>query len=250
MALGEPKYIRFLFNPEKRGLVVQACARKEAECFRVPKYNPENWEFKISSVPKMKVRVNYILDEFSSLPTIKDFPTMITAARSRNIRFNLIIQSKHQLLERYKEETETIQSNCNNWIFFTSREVKLLEELSILCGKHSNGEKYVIPPDSLQHLNKERGEALILSGRLYPYITILADINKYDGGKYHYLKIKKELRNTNTLIKFDEINDMLMQKREEKREENEELDCDDLQKELEERFNQLFGPLEDESEEG
>lgn len=46
VALGEPKYIRFLFNPEKRGLVVQACARKEAECFRVPKYNPENWEFK------------------------------------------------------------------------------------------------------------------------------------------------------------------------------------------------------------
>lgn len=47
VALGEPKYIRFLFNPEKRGLVVQACARKEAECFRVPKYNPENWEFSI-----------------------------------------------------------------------------------------------------------------------------------------------------------------------------------------------------------
>lgn len=116
---------------------------------------------------------------------------MITAARSRNIRFNLIIQSKHQLLERYKEETETIQSNCNNWIFFTSREVKLLEELSVLCGKRSNGEKYVIPPDSLQHLSKERGEALILSGRLYPYITMLADIDKYDGGKYHYLKIKR-----------------------------------------------------------
>ena len=28
------------FNPDKKGLVVQACARKEAECFRVPKYNP------------------------------------------------------------------------------------------------------------------------------------------------------------------------------------------------------------------
>ena len=52
---GEPKYIRFLFNPEKRGLVVQACARKEAECFRVPKYNPENWEFKISSVPMLRM---------------------------------------------------------------------------------------------------------------------------------------------------------------------------------------------------
>lgn len=55
MALGEPRYIRFLFNPDKKGLVVQACARKEAECFRVPKYNPENWEFKISSVPMLRM---------------------------------------------------------------------------------------------------------------------------------------------------------------------------------------------------
>ena len=55
VALGEPRYIRFLFNPDKKGLVVQACARKEAECFRVPKYNPENWEFKISSVPMLRM---------------------------------------------------------------------------------------------------------------------------------------------------------------------------------------------------
>lgn len=50
-------------------------------------------------------RVNYVLDEFSSLPTIRDFPAMVTAARSRNIRFTLAIQSKHQLIQRYKDET-------------------------------------------------------------------------------------------------------------------------------------------------
>lgn len=55
VALGEPRYIRFLFNLEKKRLAVQACVRKEAECFRVPKYNPENWEFKISSVPMLKM---------------------------------------------------------------------------------------------------------------------------------------------------------------------------------------------------
>ena len=64
-------------------------------------------------------RVNYILDEFSSLPTINDFPAMITAARSRNIRFNLFLQSKHQLKLRYGEECDTIMSNCENWIFLT-----------------------------------------------------------------------------------------------------------------------------------
>lgn len=55
VALGEPRYIRFLFNLEMKKLAVQACARKEAECFCVPKYNPENWEFKISSVPMLRM---------------------------------------------------------------------------------------------------------------------------------------------------------------------------------------------------
>ena len=55
VALGEPKYIRFLFNPEKRGLVGQACARKEAECFRVPKYNPKDWDFKICSIQMLRI---------------------------------------------------------------------------------------------------------------------------------------------------------------------------------------------------
>lgn len=200
---------------------------------------------------KMKIRLNYILDEFSSLPTIKDFPAMITAARSRNIRFNLIIQSKHQLLERYKEETETIQSNCSNWIFFTSREVKLLQELSLLCGKRSNGEKYIVPPDSLQHLSKERGEALILSGRLYPYITILADIDRYDGGRFRYLEIEKEPRNTHAFIKFGGEETDQVPLTEERRviEENEILETDfDLQKALEVKFDELFGSADDEAE--
>jgi hypothetical protein len=55
MALGEPKYIRFLFNPDKKLLAVQSCKRKVAESFRVPKYNPENWAFTIKSQPMMQM---------------------------------------------------------------------------------------------------------------------------------------------------------------------------------------------------
>ena len=129
------------------------------------------------------IRVNYILDEFSSLPTVNDFPAMITAARSRNIRFNIIIQSKHQLQLRYEEESETIQTNCTNWIFLTSRELKLLEEISALCGKtNATNEKPVLSVSDLQRFNKEAGEALILSGRHMPYIACLPDIDEYDGG--------------------------------------------------------------------
>lgn len=198
---------------------------------------------------KMKIRVNYILDEFSSLPTIKDFPAMITAARSRNIRFNLVIQSKHQLLERYREETDTIQSNCTNWIFFTSREIQLLEELSMLCGKCSNEEKFVLPLASLQHFNKEKGEALILSGRLYPYISLLADIDKYDNGKYSFLEFEKEERKGNTLISFKNQEREIDQNNIEENEDIGEIEEEyDFQKELEAKFDELFGTDSSEEE--
>ena len=53
--LGDPRYIRFLFNPKKRTLAVQSVSRKEAECFRVPKYNPKDWDFKICSIQMLRI---------------------------------------------------------------------------------------------------------------------------------------------------------------------------------------------------
>lgn len=137
-----------------------------------------------SQKAQLKIRLNYILDEFSSLPTIKDFPSMITAARSRNIRFHLVMQSKHQLKQRYGDETETIQANCSNLIFLTSREVPLLEELSKLCGTVEKGTIPLVSIFTLQHLDKERGQALILSGRKCPFFAELPDIDEYDNKQY------------------------------------------------------------------
>lgn len=124
-------------------------------------------------------RVNYILDEFSSIPTINDFPAMITAARSRNIRFNLFMQSKHQLILRYNEEANTIMANCENWIFLTSREIDFLKEVSELCGEIANSQgKYLLSTSELQRLDKSIGEILVLHGRAKPFISRLADIDE------------------------------------------------------------------------
>lgn len=135
-------------------------------------------------------RVNYILDEFSSLPTIRDFPAMVTAARSRNIRFTIAIQSKHQLIQRYKDETDTIQSNCNNWIFLTGRELQLLEEISSLCGKTiEDNPQPILSVSDLQRLDKDTGEALLLCGRDKPCITRLADIDAYDNNQFERVPV-------------------------------------------------------------
>lgn len=135
---------------------------------------------------KLPVRVNFVLDEFCNMPKIADMPAMITAARSRNIRFFLVAQSLHQLKGKYGEDANTIKGNCDNWVFLTSREQELLEEISELCGKIKlpNGMlRSLISTSELQRLRKDKGETLILHGREYPFITELADIDQYDGFK-------------------------------------------------------------------
>ena len=164
--------------------------------------------FKKQAYPERssRVRVNYVLDEFSSLPTIKDFPTMITAARSRNIRFDLIVQSKHQLLQRYPRDTETIQSNCGNMLFLTSRELPLLEEVSSLCGMSSfEDKKPLVSVTQLQHFDKTSGEALAICGRLKPFITHLPDADVYDRGEYEVLPYPERVESDAEVIRGFEL---------------------------------------------
>lgn len=159
-----------------------------------------------SETGKLKRRVNYILDEFSSLPTIHDFPAMITAARSRNIRFTLVVQSLHQIIKHYKDEAETLKTNCNNWIFLTSRELSLLEELSTLCGKINNsGSRPLITVTALQRLDKDAGEALVLVGRNKPFVTRLPDIEKYDGNKFSFLPLTETKRVKSPTLDFRKL---------------------------------------------
>ena len=132
---------------------------------------------------RLPVRVNFVLDEFSNIPAIPDMASMISAARSRNIRFFLILQSMHQLCKKYgDEDAEVIKGNCENWIFLASKELTLLHEVSELCGTvyRSNGtQRPLIAYSELQRLSKEKGEALVLHARNHPIITRLMDIGDY-----------------------------------------------------------------------
>ena len=128
----------------------------------------------------LPVRVNFVLDEFSNLPAIPDMSSMISAARSRNIRFMLVVQSLNQLSTKYEDDAYTIRGNCNNWVFLYSKELAMLQEISDLCGVSNITGERLISVSQLQRLNKEIGEALLLCGRSYPYISYLADIDDYD----------------------------------------------------------------------
>ena len=84
---------------------------------------------------KLKVRTNFILDEFPNMPALKDVESMITASRSRNMRFNFGIQNFSQLNKVYgKEVAETIKGNCGNMFYLITTEYAALEEISKLLG--------------------------------------------------------------------------------------------------------------------
>lgn len=151
---------------------------------------------------KLMKRVNFILDEFSSLPQMKDFPAMIAAARSRNIRFNIVVQSEQQLKNKYEYEAETIKGNCNNWVFLTSKELLLLNEISNLCDKRKNGNS-LITISKLQRLSKENGEALVIRERLFPFIANLADINSYDNENFVIREQKGQTVSEIQVFNFD-----------------------------------------------
>ena len=120
---------------------------------------------------------------------------MITASRSRNIRFHLIIQGMKQLRDKYGEAAEIITGNCNNWLYMYSKEFELLQDISNLCGEVYYDNSIRMPLFStfeLQHLNKDEGEALLLAGRNCPCLSNLADISQYpypEGRAKHYPKV-------------------------------------------------------------
>ena len=136
---------------------------------------------------KLPYRTNFILDEFANMPPLKDVTTMVTAARSRLIRFNFIIQNYAQLTQVYgKENAETIKGNCNI-MYLISNELSALEEISKMCGEVKSKEKDktastpLVTVSDLQRLSQF--EMITLRLRMMPFKTKLVPNFKMDWGK-------------------------------------------------------------------
>lgn len=117
----------------------------------------------------LPIRVNFILEEFCNMPRLEDIVPMMTAARSRNIRFHLVIQSYSQMVDKYNENIcRTILDNCGNLIYLHSREISFLKYISKLAGRNEYG-RPILPISRLQHLPKN--ETVIFHERCYPYVV-------------------------------------------------------------------------------
>ena len=137
---------------------------------------------------KLPFRTNFILDEFANMPPLKDVDAMVSAARSRDIRFTFIIQNFAQLNDVYGDNVaEIIKGNCGNIVYLISTEMKALEEISKMCGevkvdddKDKNATRPLISITDLQKM--KLFETIIIRLRTAPFRTQLEPDFKMNWG--------------------------------------------------------------------
>ena len=194
---------------------------------------------------ELPITVNFIIDEFASLPKLDKFNSMISAARSRNMRFHLIIQTFSQLRMIYDEFGATnILNNCGNLIVLRNNDPEIEAILRNSIGKftlpYSGKEVEGISSGCLRSLKK--GQAIIIvEGVKNPIMSVYPDMSQYqcfnfndtyscskkrkravkyfDFDKYFEKMKKKKEDSILDKISVEEITDILISTFDERREE-------------------------------
>ena len=154
---------------------------------------------------RLKIRCNYLLDEFGNFPAIPNFLQMITVARGKGVRFNLFLQDLSQLIRIYeKEGAETVYGNCQVWIYLRTGNKETLELLSAKLSQYTVS-SYSLSGSTEVNKNANSSFSKQLSGRnllqvnelaLFssPYSLVLSKINPAvmrsdDFSKWQYVRL-------------------------------------------------------------
>lgn len=130
-------------------------------------------------------RVTFLLDEFANFAKMPSIESMLTAARSRRIRFVLVCQSMDQLTAKYEDHgRETLLANCRIWLYMSCRNLPFLKRLEELIGYYISPYTHeripLVDIGELQHF--DIGQVLVLNDRCRPMMGYLPDYKQYDFG--------------------------------------------------------------------
>ncbi len=133
---------------------------------------------------KLPRPVHFILEEFGNLSKLENINDMVTASRSRGIRICAVVQSLCQLYITYNADVaKTLIGSFQNLVYMSSTDMELVKMISERCGTfidpYTHESRDLLSPDRLMHLDKKKGETLMLLDRHYPYITQLPDVSQY-----------------------------------------------------------------------
>ena len=205
-------------------------------------------------------------------------------ARGFNIRYFLYIQAYSQLVNIYKEDAETIKGNCD-WIVYPSKERNFLKEVSDFAGEirdYQNMVKPLLSIDRIQHLKKyqDGAEAVVIKSGQYPFITKVPDYEYIDifeiceevqlienerNFSEHTLTMNEWLRGINEevfnfpfpkvkrtvdrrITKSKPLKESMSSRKAKKSKKKDDAISDEVMKELEAKFDELFGTGDEEEE--
>ena len=150
---------------------------------------------------RLKIRTNFILEEFGNFTKIPGFVQMITVARGFGMRFSLVVQSFEQLDDIYgREQSKIVRDNCDCLIYLRSASPDTNADISRRLGKyttssygrsnstaakHSNTSsasmsliaRDLLTPEEVKML--ESPYVLVMLSGHNPAITIMPDISKW-----------------------------------------------------------------------
>ena len=117
---------------------------------------------------KLKIQIDWILDEFANCPPLADIEAMVSVARSRGMRFHFFIQSFSQLYNVYgKDVAQIILDNCG-LIYLKTNTQETAEAISKRLGKKTIETNSVSQSVSLNNYNGNRSTSLIARDLLTP----------------------------------------------------------------------------------
>ena len=87
---------------------------------------------------RLKIRVNFFLDEFGNFTEIPAFSNLLTVGAGRGCRFNLFVQSISQIEHKYgREQAQTITDNCHCWIYLKTANVETASQITKKLGQYT-----------------------------------------------------------------------------------------------------------------
>lgn len=86
---------------------------------------------------KLKVPIQFLMDEFANTKVPDNFVTMLTTVRKFGMSFSIILQAFSQLEKPFKEDKNTIVSNCDTMLYLGGNEDDTFKKISDKLGKQT-----------------------------------------------------------------------------------------------------------------
>lgn len=207
--IGEKKCIRYIILPDERTTFYTLATLFVGQQYQALVNLAD------SRGGKLKIRNNFILEEFGNFTKIANFENMLTVSRGRNIRINMFLQSFAQLETKYsKTVAQNIMDNAQIWIYLRTSSYETAEIISKKLGSYtvsinsqsssvsknsdnmsesmSLASRKLLMPDEI--LRFENPYALILQSGYFSAKTEIPDLSKWQFNKVLRLGNEEENR--------------------------------------------------------